>query len=80
MVTTRWRPARFDFLQNAAWRRARPSYLWRGLICIRFKADWDRAIADYDEALKLNPKSVGAYAGRTAANLRKATSIAHCRT
>ena len=47
------------------------AYLSRGLIYIRFKADWDRAIADYDEALKLNPKIAGAYTGRAAANLRK---------
>jgi tetratricopeptide (TPR) repeat protein len=47
------------------------AYLSRGLIYIRFRADWDRAIADYDEALKLNPKIAGAYTGRAAANLRK---------
>ena len=47
------------------------AYVSRGLIYIRFKADWDRAIADYDEALKLNPKIAGAYTGRAAANLRK---------
>ena len=47
------------------------AYVSRGLIYIRFKADWDRAIADYDEALKLNPKIAAAYTGRAAANLRK---------
>ena len=47
------------------------AYVSRGLIYIRFRADWDRAIADYDEALKLNPKIAGAYTGRAAANLRK---------
>jgi Tfp pilus assembly protein PilF len=47
------------------------AHLSRGLVYIRFKADWDRAIADYNEALKLSPRSTGAYTGRAAANLRK---------
>jgi tetratricopeptide (TPR) repeat protein len=47
------------------------AYVWRGITYIRFKGDWDRAIADYNDALRLDPKNVGAYAGRAAANLRK---------
>jgi tetratricopeptide (TPR) repeat protein len=47
------------------------AYVWRGANYIRFKGDLDRAIADYDETLRLDPKSVGAYAGRAAVNLRK---------
>jgi tetratricopeptide (TPR) repeat protein len=47
------------------------AYASRGVIYIRFKGDWDRAIADYDEALRLDPKNAGAYAGRAAAYLRK---------
>ena len=47
------------------------AYVWRGVNYIRFKGEWDRAIADYNEALRLDPKTVGAYAGRAAANLRK---------
>jgi tetratricopeptide (TPR) repeat protein len=47
------------------------AYASRGAIYIRFKGDWDRAIADYDEALRLDPKNAGAHAGRAAAYLRK---------
>jgi tetratricopeptide (TPR) repeat protein len=47
------------------------AYASLGVIYIRFKGDWDRAIADYDEALRLDPKNAGAYAGRAAAYLRK---------
>jgi len=46
-------------------------YASRGVIYIRFKGDWDRAIADYDEALRLDPRIAGAYAGRAAAYIRK---------
>ena len=47
------------------------AYIWRGIIYIRFKGDWDRAIADFGEAIRLGSKDPGAYAGRAAANLRK---------
>jgi Tfp pilus assembly protein PilF len=47
------------------------AYIWRGITYSRFKGDWDRAIADFDEALRLGSKDPGAYAGRAAANLRK---------
>jgi tetratricopeptide (TPR) repeat protein len=47
------------------------SYVWRGITCIRFKGDWDRAIADFTEALRLGSKDPGAYAGRAAAYVRK---------
>ena len=47
------------------------AYIWRGIIYIRFKGDWDRAIADFGEAIRLGTKDPGAYAGRAAANLRK---------
>ncbi len=46
-------------------------YVSRAATYIRFKGDWDRAIADYDEALRLDPKIAGAYAGRAAAYIRK---------
>jgi hypothetical protein len=29
------------------------AYIWRGITYSRFKGDWDRAIADFDEALRL---------------------------
>jgi tetratricopeptide (TPR) repeat protein len=35
------------------------AYASRGVIYIRFKGDWDRAIADYGEALRLDPKNAG---------------------
>ena len=47
------------------------SYVWRGITYIRFKGDWDRAIADFTEALRLGSKDPGAYAGRAAAYIRK---------
>lgn len=47
------------------------AYLWRGITYIRFKGDWDRAIADFTEALRLGSKDPGAYAGRAAAYIRK---------
>src|SRR5215471_2900922 len=43
----------------------------RGVTLIRFKADWDRAIADYDAALRLDPANVTAYAGRAGAYILK---------
>jgi tetratricopeptide (TPR) repeat protein len=47
------------------------AYVWRGITYIRFKGDWDRAIADFTEAIRLGSKDAGAYAGRAAANIRK---------
>jgi tetratricopeptide (TPR) repeat protein len=47
------------------------AYVWRGITYARFKGDWDRAIADFSEALRLGSKDPGAHAGRAAANLRK---------
>src|SRR5262249_32404600 len=37
----------------------------------RFKGDYDLAIADYSEGMRLDPAIVAAYAGRGAAYLRK---------
>jgi tetratricopeptide (TPR) repeat protein len=47
------------------------AYVWRGITYTRFKGDWDRAIADFTEALRLGSKDPGAYAGRAAAYIRK---------
>ncbi len=47
------------------------AYVWRGITYARFKGDWDRAIADFSEALRLGTKDAGAYAGRAAAYIRK---------
>ncbi len=47
------------------------SYVWRGITYIRFRGEWDRAIADFTEALRLGSKDPGAYAGRAAAYIRK---------
>jgi tetratricopeptide (TPR) repeat protein len=47
------------------------AYVWRGVTYIRFKGDWDRAIADFNEAIRLGSKDAGAYAGRAAAYIRK---------
>ena len=37
----------------------------------RFRGDYDLAIADYSEGMRLDPKIVAAYAGRGASYLRK---------
>ena len=62
---------------NAAYRRSDKSSPLRtrilenrGLVRLR-SGDYDQAIADYDEALKLEPKSAGAMYGRGIAKLRK---------
>jgi Tfp pilus assembly protein PilF len=47
------------------------AHVWRGITYMRFKGDWDRAIADFNEALRLGSKDPGAYAGRAAAYIRK---------
>ena len=47
------------------------AYVWRGITYVRSKSDWDRAIADFGEALRLGSKDPGAYAGRAAAYIRK---------
>jgi tetratricopeptide (TPR) repeat protein len=47
------------------------AYVWRGITYTRFKGDWDRAIADFSEALRLGSKDPGAYAGRAAGYIRK---------
>jgi tetratricopeptide (TPR) repeat protein len=47
------------------------AYIWRGITYIRFKGDWDRAIADFGEAIRLGTKDPAAYAGRAAAYIRK---------
>ena len=47
------------------------AYSSRGVTYIRFKGDWDRAIADFDEALRLDSKNTTAYAGRAAAKSAK---------
>ncbi len=47
------------------------AYLWRGITRGRNTDDWDAAIADYNEAIRLGSKDVGAYAGRAAAIIRK---------
>src|SRR4029077_10305869 len=46
-------------------------YVSRAVTYIRFKGDWDRAIADYDKALGFDPRIAGAYAGRAAAYIKK---------
>src|SRR5258707_15806192 len=38
------------------------AYVWRGITYMRFKGDWDRAIADFNEGLRLGSKDPGAYA------------------
>jgi tetratricopeptide (TPR) repeat protein len=47
------------------------AYVWRGITRGRNTDDWDAAIADYNEAIKLGSKDAGAYAGRAAMNIRK---------
>jgi tetratricopeptide (TPR) repeat protein len=46
-------------------------YLWRGITHARNTGDWDRAIADFNEAIRLGSRDAGAYAGRAAAYIRK---------
>src|SRR5258705_5132973 len=48
-----------------------PAFFNRGLAYSR-KGDTDRAIADYSEAIRLNPKHAKSYLGRGSAYLRKA--------
>ena len=47
------------------------AYTWRGITHVRFKGEWDKAIADFSEAIRLDPKNTTAYAGRAASHLRK---------
>jgi tetratricopeptide (TPR) repeat protein len=47
------------------------AYLWRGITHSRNTGDWDRAIADFSEAIRLGTKDAGAYAGRAGAYIRK---------
>jgi Tfp pilus assembly protein PilF len=47
------------------------AYLWRGITRGRNTDDWDAAIADFNEAIRLGSKDAGAYAGRAAMNIRK---------
>ena len=47
------------------------AHVWRGITRGRNTNDWDAAIADYNEAIKLGSKDAGAYAGRAAMNIRK---------
>jgi tetratricopeptide (TPR) repeat protein len=47
------------------------AYFWRGITRGRNTDDWDAAIADYNEAIKLGSKDAGVYAGRAAMNIRK---------
>lgn len=47
------------------------AYLWRGLVYARFKRDYDKAIADYSQALKIDPNSSRGYAFRAGSLLRK---------
>jgi tetratricopeptide (TPR) repeat protein len=47
------------------------AYLWRGITHSRNTGDWDRAIADFNEAIKLGTRDAGAYAGRAGAYMRK---------
>ncbi len=47
------------------------AYLWRGITHARNSGDWDRAIADFSEAINLGSRDAGAYAGRAAAYIRK---------
>jgi tetratricopeptide (TPR) repeat protein len=42
----------------------------RGLVRLRLK-DYDKAIADYDDSLKLAPKNAGSLYGRGVAKIRK---------
>jgi len=62
---------------NAAYRRSdksnpvnAPILESRGLVRLRL-GDYDKAIADYDESLKLAPKNAGAMYGRGVAKIRK---------
>ncbi len=47
------------------------AYLWRGITHSRHSGDWDSAIADFSEAIRLGSKDAGAYAGRAGAYIRK---------
>ena len=47
------------------------AYLWRGITHSRNTGDWDRAIADFSEAIRLGSRDAGAYAGRAGAYIRK---------
>src|SRR5262249_3172607 len=46
-------------------------YVSRGVTLIRFKSDWDRAIADYDAAVRLDPTNATAHAGHAGAYILK---------
>jgi Flp pilus assembly protein TadD len=45
--------------------------LWRGLGYARFKRDYDKAIADYSQALRIEPKNARAYALQAGSLIRK---------
>jgi tetratricopeptide (TPR) repeat protein len=47
------------------------AYLWRGITHSRNSGDWERAIADFSEAIRLGSRDAGAYAGRAGAYIRK---------
>src|SRR5262249_5456232 len=47
------------------------AHVWRGVAYLRFKSDYDLGIADFNEAIRLDPRIVTAYAGRGAAHVRK---------
>jgi tetratricopeptide (TPR) repeat protein len=47
------------------------AYASRGVGVGRYRGDFDLAIADYDEALRLDPKIVTAYSGRGGSYVRK---------
>jgi tetratricopeptide (TPR) repeat protein len=47
------------------------AYVWLGISDMRYRGDWDRVIADFNEGLRLGSEDPGAYAGRAGAYIRK---------